>query len=101
MSKYFYCIYVDIPGAGCSSRPENFNENASIDEAYDYMLGYIEKWREKMGLTDFYLAGHSFGGHYVGHYAKRYPQYIKKVLFISPIGFPFFTEEELDIDYIL
>lgn len=101
LSKYFYCIYVDIPGAGTSSRPNNYNNNFTIEQSYDYMLGYIEKWRAAMNLTDFFLVGHSFGGHYVGHYAKRYPQHIKRVLFLSPIGFPSYSEEELDIDYIL
>ena len=39
------------------------------------------------GLTDFYLVGHSFGGYVAGLYALAYPQHIRKVLFISPIGF--------------
>lgn len=37
-------------------------------------------------LKDFYLAGHSFGGYLVGHYAHRYPQHLKKVLMLSPAG---------------
>jgi len=37
-------------------------------------------------LTGFILAGHSFGGYVVGHYACRYPQHIKKLLMLSPIG---------------
>lgn len=39
-----------------------------------------------MGLTDFFLAGHSFGGYCSGLYASRYPQHIKKLLLLSPLG---------------
>ena len=39
-------------------------------------------------LKDFILAGHSFGGYICGHYAVRYPQYIKKLLMLSPAGVP-------------
>jgi len=39
-----------------------------------------------MGLTDFFLAGHSFGGHLAGHYAIKYHQHIKKLLLLSPVG---------------
>ena len=37
-------------------------------------------------LKDFYLSGHSFGGYLVSNYAVKYPQYIKKLLLLSPIG---------------
>jgi len=37
-------------------------------------------------LTNFILVGHSFGGYLVGNYALEYPQHIKKIVFISPIG---------------
>ena len=51
-------------------------------------MGYLEDWRVAMGkLRGFYLAGHSFGGYIAGIYAKKYPQHIRKVVFISPIGF--------------
>ena len=37
-------------------------------------------------FTNFYLAGHSFGGYLVGNYALQYPQHIKKLIMLSPIG---------------
>lgn len=37
-------------------------------------------------LTDFYLCGHSYGGYLSGTYAARYPQHIKKLLLLSPLG---------------
>ena len=39
-------------------------------------------------LKDFYLAGHSFGGYICGHYAYQYPQNIRKLLMLSPVGVP-------------
>ena len=37
-------------------------------------------------LTDFVLAGHSFGGYIAGNYAVKYHKHIKKLLLLSPIG---------------
>ena len=37
-------------------------------------------------MNEFYLAGHSFGGYLAGNYALKYPQYVKKLLLLSPIG---------------
>jgi len=39
-------------------------------------------------MTGFILAGHSFGGYVVGHYAIKYPQHLKKLLMLSPAGVP-------------
>ena len=30
--------------------------------------------------------GHSFGAYILGNYAIKYPQYIKKLILLSPIG---------------
>jgi cardiolipin-specific phospholipase len=47
----------------------------------------MEHWRIAMGnITDFYLIGHSFGGHLMGNYAVAYRQHIKQLLLLSPIG---------------
>jgi cardiolipin-specific phospholipase len=39
-------------------------------------------------MSEFILAGHSFGGYICGHYACKYPQHIKKLLMLSPAGVP-------------
>jgi pimeloyl-ACP methyl ester carboxylesterase len=38
------------------------------------------------GFTNFILAGHSFGGYIGGLYALKYPENVKKLLMLSPIG---------------
>ena len=37
-------------------------------------------------FTDFILCGHSFGGYQVGNYVLKYPQHVRKLLLLSPIG---------------
>ena len=39
-----------------------------------------------MKITNFNLLGHSFGGYIAGNYSVRYPQHVKKLLLMSPIG---------------
>ena len=37
-------------------------------------------------LTDFYLVAHSYGGYLMGTYASLYPQHIRKLILLSPLG---------------
>jgi pimeloyl-ACP methyl ester carboxylesterase len=68
-----HLILVDVLGMGASSRPE-FDKDLTADQADDFFVDFIEKWRIAYGdLKDFFLAGHSFGGYMCGHYAMRYP----------------------------
>lgn len=73
LSQDFHLIMFDILGMGSSSRPEFNHENA--EEANEYFVGWMEKWRQKMGILEekFILCAHSFGGYISGHYAKKYP----------------------------
>jgi cardiolipin-specific phospholipase len=66
-------ILVDILGMGGSSRPKFTINNR--EEAEVYLVEWFEAWRLKYcqgGLTDFILAGHSFGGYISGLYALKY-----------------------------
>ena len=81
-----HLIMIDILGMGTSSRPE-FSKDQSSDEVEAFFVQFIEKWRIAYGsLTDFYLAGHSFGGFISALYAIKYKQNIKKLLMLSPLG---------------
>ena len=84
LAEHFNLYLIDIIGMGASSRPKFDAKTA--DEADDYFVNFLETWREKVMITDFYLAGHSFGGYICGHYAYRYPQHLRKVLMLSPAG---------------
>ena len=37
-------------------------------------------------ITQFVLAGHSFGGYISGMYACRYYYHVKKLILLSPLG---------------
>ena len=57
---------------GSSSRPKWTIQNG--DDADDYMITIMEKWRIAMGnLTDFILGAHSYGAYLGGTYAAKYP----------------------------
>jgi pimeloyl-ACP methyl ester carboxylesterase len=49
-------------------------------------VSYVEKWRARVKLTNFYLIGHSFGGYIAGNYALKHHAHIKKLLLLSPVG---------------
>ena len=46
-------------------------------------------------LTNFCLAGHSFGGFLAANYALKHPNHVKKLLLISPIGIYVPTREDM------
>eukprot|EP01017_Pseudomicrothorax_dubius_P022802 TRINITY_DN24613_c0_g1_i1.p1 TRINITY_DN24613_c0_g1~~TRINITY_DN24613_c0_g1_i1.p1 ORF type:complete len:270 (+),score=41.23 TRINITY_DN24613_c0_g1_i1:241-1050(+) len=89
-----FCL--DLPGMSLSSREETSFE--STEECIAYFVNSIEKWRHKTQLDMFYLAGHSFGALIAGYYASRYPERVKALALISPVGVskdPLFSEEHL------
>ena len=50
-------------------------------------MDVMEKWRIGMdNLTDFILCAHSYGGYLMGTYASKYPQHIRKLMLLSPLG---------------
>ena len=72
LSQHFHVIFLDLPGMGSSTRAPFFCKTP--EQAQDFFLTFIEDWRVAMdNLTDFYLAGHSFGGYIAGLYAHKYP----------------------------
>ena len=86
LAKHFHVIFLDLPGMGGSTRVPFFCKTP--EQAQEFFVDFIEQWRVAMGnLTDFYLAGHSFGGYISGIYALKYHQHIRKLILISPIGF--------------
>ena len=71
LSKNFHLFLFDIIGMGASSRPAfPCTDNLQAD---NFFIQVFEDWRNNLGLTDFFLAGHSFGGYLMGTYASLYP----------------------------
>lgn len=84
LAEHYYVVMFDIIGMGASSRPE-FTCN-TYEETNDFMLVRFESWRKEMDITQFILAGHSYGGYLSGLYAAWRPQHIKKLVLLSPLG---------------
>lgn len=72
LSEHFYLIIIDLVGMGSSARPNWTCRNGV--EADNYLMSAIETWRQNMdGLTNFFIAAHSYGGYIFGTYASLYP----------------------------
>lgn len=88
---------IDQLGFGRSSKPEfdapgfevvdENGESVRAIKGEEYFVNAIEKWRRAKGITErFVFMGHSLGGYVAGAYTIKYPQYIEKVIFVSPAG---------------
>ncbi|CAI2370262.1 unnamed protein product [Moneuplotes crassus] len=84
LTENFHIICIDLLGFGRSSRPK-FKCKTS-EEAEDFFVLSIEKWREQMQLDSFSICCHSFGGYVMGRYALRFSDNIKKIIFLSSLG---------------
>ncbi|WEV41052.1 proline iminopeptidase-family hydrolase [Lactobacillus sp. ESL0681] len=51
----------------------------------DYYLSELEEVRQKLGLDNFYLLGHSWGGLLAQEYALKYGQHLKGLIIMSMI----------------
>eukprot|EP00352_Strombidinopsis_acuminata_P004258 CAMPEP_0176383714 /NCGR_PEP_ID=MMETSP0126-20121128/33732_1 /TAXON_ID=141414 ORGANISM="Strombidinopsis acuminatum, Strain SPMC142" /NCGR_SAMPLE_ID=MMETSP0126 /ASSEMBLY_ACC=CAM_ASM_000229 /LENGTH=71 /DNA_ID=CAMNT_0017748963 /DNA_START=331 /DNA_END=546 /DNA_ORIENTATION=- len=70
---------------GASSRVKF--DGTTKQETDGFFTDLLEDWREALGITDFFLAAHSYGGYLSSMYTLKYPQHIKKLFLISPVGF--------------
>ena len=92
MIKHFqkdFNVYVpDIIGMGISSRPQPNFEDCPKD-FINFFVDSIEAFRLEIFKNEnkkFYLVGHSFGGYICANYVLKYPQFIKRLFLLSPVG---------------
>ena len=84
LKERYHVILIDLLGMGCSSRPEFLARTK--DEAEEYYIQSIEKWREKMEIDQLNIVAHSFGAYVASRYTLRYPEKVKKLILWSPHG---------------
>lgn len=84
LSEKYHVVLFDLPGMGRSSRPKF--KCKTVEETEDFFMLSIERWREKMQLTNMVICAHSFGGYICGRYTFRYPEHVRKIVFISSLG---------------
>ena len=68
-------IYLESPaGVGFSRNPkgQTFNDNLTAEDNYAFLLGFFELFPQFLtGGNDFWIAGESYGGHYVPQLALQ------------------------------
>ncbi|GIW13736.1 MAG: alpha/beta hydrolase [Tepidiforma sp.] len=56
-----------------------------IDDVHD-MVVYYQDFCDALGLTSFFLAGHSIGGMFAAELAAARPDMVKKLVLVCPVG---------------
>lgn len=75
----------DQLGSYWSDQPDFSKEENRKYLNIDYFVDELEEVRQKLGLEDFYLLGHSWGGLLAQEYAVKYGRHIKAVIIESMI----------------
>jgi len=100
---------LDLLGWGLSSRPtfktrkvDGHNEVAMTEQ---FFVESLEAWRKEHKLEKMTLGGHSFGGLISIAYTEKYPQYVDRLILLSPVGIPEndgeFEQRKKDMPYRL
>ncbi|MFC4560136.1 alpha/beta fold hydrolase [Virgibacillus kekensis] len=74
----YHVIAFDLPGHGQAEelqREEDYQPLNIVDK--------IEAEITKMGLDEFYIAGHSWGADLTLYYVKKYPQHVKGIILLN------------------
>ena len=95
-------------GFGLSSRPAftttpalpDSNTAPTLDNnvrgAEDFFVESLEAWRKAQKLDKMVLCGHSMGGYLSVAYSERYPSRVDRLVLLSPVGVPEFSQKEYD-----
>lgn len=96
IGKGFRVIVPDQIGFGKSSKPEHFQYS------FQLLARLTDDLLKQLGAQEFTLVGHSMGGMLATRYALMYPEKVKKLVLVNPIGLedykllaPYKTVDEL------
>lgn len=84
LSEKYYIIMIDLLGMGRSSRPRFFHNR--LKDCEDFFVHCLEVFFEQENLTNFTIAGHSFGGYVACCYTLAHPKRVNMIILLSPIG---------------
>jgi cardiolipin-specific phospholipase len=90
---------LDHLGWGLSSRPSFHLKDSHTDEdgnhtsdeikiAESIFVESLEAWRRANNIPKMTLCGHSIGGYISVAYCEKYPQFVDKLILLSPAGVP-------------
>jgi pimeloyl-ACP methyl ester carboxylesterase len=80
LSDEYHVIAPDLPGFGESYK------NKDLDYGIYAQVKRIHELTKKLNLTHFHIAGNSLGGLIAGNYAAKYPDEIKTLWLLNPLG---------------
>ncbi len=81
------CYAVDLPGFGASDGPSRARLSAYADDIVEAVAA--------IGVRDFTLVGHSFGGGVAAAMAERIPDEVATLVLMAPVGFGRLVTSEL------
>ncbi len=89
LSKQYRVIAVDLPGYG-KSQKNYYAYNMS------FYAAQVKRLMDELHIDKFIYVGHSMGGQVGITFALNYPQYLEKLVLVSPAGFEEFQTGEGD-----
>lgn len=58
-----------------------------LKDIESYYVDAVDAWRKSMGISKIdFLVGHSYGGYWSGSYSVKYPDNLKNLVLLSPVG---------------
>jgi pimeloyl-ACP methyl ester carboxylesterase len=87
-------IAIDIPGFGNSSKVPGGDYTISSQ------VKRLKSFAEELNLESFHLGGGSMGGYIASVYAATYPENIKSLLLVAPLGVNSAAPSQFDQDLI-
>ena len=78
-NKNFRVIIPDLIGFGLSDKPV-------IDYTVDFFVSFLEKFLKSLNIKSTYLIGSSLGGQICAEFTASHPNFIKKLVLVSPSG---------------
>ena len=84
LSRKFPVYALDLPGFGRSTRTPFFGNRRDIEYQF---ANFLEEWRDAVGLENFVLLGHGFGGYIATLYAIRHPERVRHLILVEPWGY--------------
>jgi pimeloyl-ACP methyl ester carboxylesterase len=79
-SRYFRTYAVDLPGFGCSDKPD-------VAYGIPYYAEFVRQFMDAAGIEKAAVAGASMGGAVVAAFAAKYPERVARLILIAPAGF--------------
>jgi pimeloyl-ACP methyl ester carboxylesterase len=79
IAPFYRCIALDLLGFGASGQPQ-------IRYDVPTVVAFVEGVRSQLGIEQFYIVGHSFGGWVAAAYAIAHPERVLGLLLAAPAG---------------